>query len=384
MSRAATILIALAGCTLPNPAYDEPTAGSAGLDTGTSAAPTSATTGPPPTTGAASTGSSGPGAPTGEATTTAVAATSGTDTSTGPDATTGGSTDTGEAGTTGAPATCWDHAIDAWPPATKLGGFADVSPVDPEISADGLSLVYVAGTDANRQLFRSSRAARHDPFPNGKPIALWNDVAAGYPAFALGFEELLVAVDGEIRASKYKPGDVNDQYDDPLPLANVNTGYAESHPNGVLDGTRLLLQRDDGPPTAGLRSSYRFWEFRREPPVALGDYSAGVDVSPQVPPLQVVLCPALAPDGLDLFFTSTQAGAFDKESASDVMRVFHTRRADLDAAWEAPTPLLSIPSTGGVLCPSSVSADGCALTYVEFPYGMGDPPYALYLSERDP
>jgi len=40
---------------------------------------------------------------------------------------------------------------------------------------------------------------------------------------------------------------------------------------------------------------------------------------------------------------------------------------------------------GGVLCPTSITSDGCALTYVKFEYGGATTlPYTMYLLERTP
>jgi hypothetical protein len=382
MRSAACLALVLSACG-PNPAFDPnadgDASGSAGP--GSTSGPTEA---PPPGT---STGGSegtvagptddGATAPIDESTSSTIG-TSGTSGETG--TTTAAETDT----TTGAPASCWDQPIDSWPPAVKLSGFSDASPSDPELSPDGLDLVYIAGTAANRQPFRSSRAGPFMPFPNGAPIDLWGDAdfAPGYPTFTLGVDEVVVASDDQLYAAAFKAGNPNDQYGKLTLMDGVNTMFRESHPNGILAGTRLLFQREDGPPVADLMGSFRFYEARRAAPVALGAFGEVVDVSPAMPPLQLVLCPALAPTGLDLFFISTEEADIEFDSASEVMHIYHVRRADLDAAWGPSTRLDSIPSSGGVLCPSSVTADGCAFAYYEFQVADTDPPYAMFLAER--
>lgn len=292
----------------------------------------------------------------------------------------------GEGSTGGDAARCWDQGPDNWPDAAVvLDGFLDKDPADPELAPDGLSIVYVATME--RRPFRSSRAKKDDPFKNGAPIVLWSDqnFFTEYPTFDLDFGELVASSQGDLYVAKFKPGDVNSQYEQPVMLpGTANSGYEESHPNLTQDGTRLLFQRGDGPPLSDeLKYSWNFYEARRAAPVSpLDPFVDAVVVTPMVPTLGLALCPVMAPDGLHLLFSSTDAPLLDHDNAADVVSVYYTRRGDLSAPWEPAVKLTTIAPGGGVLCPSSVTADGCTLAFTKFPFSGANQQYTMYLLQR--
>jgi hypothetical protein len=287
----------------------------------------------------------------------------------------------------GDPASCWDQPPDNWPDeAMTLDAFMDSEPEDPELSPNGLAIVYVA--TGQRRPFRATRNALLEPFPNGAPFVLWSDpnFFAGYPTFDLDFAEIVLSSNGDLYAAKFKPGQPNSQYEPPeLIKGAANTEHDESHPNVTQDGARLLLQRSDGPALSeDLEFSWNFWELRRPTPASpLDAFEEPMMVTPHVPTLGLALCPVMSPDGLHLLFSSTDAPLLDREGAADLVSVYYTRRADLvGATWDPPVKITTIEPGGGVLCPSSVTADGCTLAYFKFPFSPTHMKYTMYLRQR--
>lgn len=373
-TRLSVLLLAACGT---NPAFDPP--GETALD-GSLSGPTSTGDGHEPP------GSSSGAGVTSEGLAETGASTTGSGGSSGEGTSGSGEETAGEGSTGGDAVQCWDQGPDNWPDAAVvLDGFADKDPVDPELAPDGLSIVYVATME--RRPFRSIRANNDDPFLNGVPIVLWSDpnFFTGYPTFDLDFGELVASSQGDLYVAKFKPGDANSQYEQPVMLpGTANSGFDESHPNLTQDGTRLLFQRGDGPPLSDeLKSSWNFYEARRTAPVSpLDPFVDPVVVTPMVPTLGLALCPVMAPDGLHLLFSSTDSPVLDHDNAADVVSVYYTRRGDLSAPWEPPVKLTTIEPGGGVLCPSSVTADGCTLAFIRFPFSRADQQYTMYLLQR--
>lgn len=304
--------------------------------------------------------------------------TSTADDSTGSDDSTGESTD---------PDACWDLPPASWQAElTVLEKFADLGPHDPWIAPDGLSLVYIANDDYRP--FRTTRASRLDPFLNGAPITLWgpNPPYPGYPRLSLADEELLTSYEGDLYFSVFKIGDPNDQYTVPALLPGpVNSNKPEEILTITADGTTLIVQRDETMPMQPFPFDRRFYQFTRVDPKPGDMFIEGQDVTPYVGPHGFALCPTLSPDGLRLLFASTDSIDFTEQNIADVVKIFSTTRATLTSGWDPPVRLDAIPPGGGVLCPTSITSDGCALTYVKFEYGGAtDLPYTMYLLERTP
>jgi hypothetical protein len=371
-------LVVLApACTVPNPNFDLPS-GLAGSD----GEPTSAAD---PTTGGVSTPQPG--------TTDEPAGT--TDPTTGPEPT--DPTDTkftttvsDDTGTTGDPvATCWDQGVQGWPLAgAALTEFADKDPRDPWLGPDGLRIYYIA--HATRRPFVSTRAKPGDPFPNGVQVGLWGqapDLLLSQAAATLDVAELYFGAFDDLYVATYKGGGNFDQYEVPVPVPGVNGPHADSHPRLTADGTLLLLQRSDGPPHAGVLAehTWRFWQYTRPEPTPGGGFAGGVDVTPPLGVVPLALCPALAPDGLHLFFTGTDVELLTLDNVHDATAIYYTRRPGVDAPWEPPQRISQFSGEGsGVMCPGGVSADGCALSYSRFEFGRTSAEHELFLAERTP
>lgn len=395
MGRALSLAsLSLVACTL-NPAFDvltdvDPgtsTDTTADTSTSTSTSPTTSdeTSPPPPTT------TDAPPVTTGTTTGTTTAA---LDTTTTPADTTDDTSTTDETDTesTDNDKQCWNQLNDTWSSANSvvLDQFEDDAPADPVLSADGLAIVYMATPD--RQPFRSTRGAFGDPFPNGMQISLWPgdaNLKFGYPRLSQANGEMLVSGGGDVYVAKFKDGDINKQYDDPVPLGSVNDVVHEESITTINEaGTILLVQRNDGPPIPpSFIKSYRFYQFRRTEPSPGKPFESGQNLTPSVAPHDLALCPTLSPDGLHLFFSSTTAPVLDSDNADEVVRIFHTSRITVDSGWSAPTELSGIQPAEHVLCPTSVTDNGCAMTYIEFAIDQDQDPAptpTMYLLERTP
>jgi hypothetical protein len=284
---------------------------------------------------------------------------------------------------------CWDDAPDSWTAAPiELDQFAESDAHDPVLSPDGLTLVYMAQTKGRP--FRSTRAAPGDPFPNGEQIALWSFIEADfspfYPRFAIDAHEMWMSYLGDIYLSKFVGGDTLNSYANPVQIsAPLSTTAEDSHPTLSADGSVLIVQRDDGPPIADLTKSWRFHQYTRPAPTIGGPFTDDAqDVTPQVGPVHLALCPALSPDARHLLFSATTSPTLSAANASQVVSIFQVTRDSPQDPWGPPTELTTISPGGGVLCPMSVTADGCAMTFIKFPYVRFDQAYAMFLVEREP
>lgn len=392
----------LAACTRPNPGFDGSSASTSHGDASTG------TTGalPLPTTSASTSGaasSTGPADPTqsidsdsagtsSSSTTHAVDDTSGSTTGTTHAATTGttADTDTGSSsGTdtdTGGESGCWAQGASGWPLAgAPLDMFADKAPADPFISPDGLQLYYVA-LDPRRP-FRSTRADLMSPFPNGKQLALWNNDTKwqpGYPNVVLAGQEMLLSNEGDVYSSKYDIG--KDQFGTPALLKGASMGGDEGVITATSDGATLIVTRRDGPVIMPLfpDNSFRFHQLTRNKIEPGGDFvDPNNDVTPIVAPLGVALCPAVSPDGLHLFFASTDQPVLDKGNVNDAVGIFYTSRPSREDKWDTATKIDIVHAGKGVTCPSSVTADGCQLAYLHFQFGA-EGNYMMNLAVRSP
>lgn len=317
-----------------------------------------------------------------------------------PDPTTGPGEDTGDpttttldpdTGTTVDPTApplveCWDQGPAGWPlMGPQISTLLDQSPAFPTLSPDGLTLHYIAG-DARRP-FRSVRAGLFDPFPSGSQIAVWDipGFVVSYPNVVLGGAELLISNDHDIYYA-LPSAEGPDEYDFPKILGEtVNTAdYNETVLTVTADARTLVVQRNDGPPIEPLPITWRFYQYER-PVVGPGApfYDTG-DVTPYVEPLGLAVCPALSPDGLHLLFTSTDDKQLDVEDLT-TLSIYYTRRPDRGAPWEAPQKIEGLHTGNSVPCASSLTADGCQLSYFSFLIGDDSgAPTTLYLAQRAP
>ena len=366
----ATAIVGVA-CT-PNPAFnlsDGPA--TTGLSTGPTGEPTTTT----PTTGPLTTATT-------ELATTELATTgpgTATDAGTSTDAST-----TADASTGGAQG-CWSQGPDGWPlSGAPLDEFMDLYPGDPFITPDGLRLYYIALKE--RRPFLSTRASRELPFGNGVQLAVWKNNPAyvpAYPAFVLAETEMLMSNFDDIAFSVFQGGNF-DKYTDPALIAGTNTGDQEQQVTATADGEVLIVARKDGPSIPPLfpKKSPRFHQFTRVDPKPGDAFSGDTDVSPQVGTLHLSICPVLSPDGLHLFFGSTEAAILDDNNVDMAVGIYYTTRDARDAPWGPATRIAIASGVDGATCPNSVTADGCELAYHTFRLKEGS--YQNFLATRAP
>jgi hypothetical protein len=375
--RTPLLLVLASGCTIPNPAFDLRPTESTGDGSTAGVRPTSG----PDSAGGSSTGDD---ATSTGAVGSTVEATSGAATTTGEATGDTGTSDDSGGVDTDAPVDCWAMGAANWPLAGIPLGFEDLDATDPVLSPDGLQVHYVA-TDERRP-FVSIRPTRLDKFPNGMQLAIWNNDPAykiGYPHVVLGGEEMLMINFGEVFYSVFQPMQ-SDKFSKPQALGGPNTALNEIQVTATADGALILVNREDGEPIPELlgRFSYRFHQFTRPMPTPGGAFVGDQDVTPVVEPLNLATCPALSPDGLRLFFASTDAATLDNSNVDEVVDIYYTERDDPFAAWAVPQKLAIDNNGNGISCPSSVTADGCELAYHQFHYQGGD--YKMFIATRTP
>ena len=364
-------------CTIPNPLFDPEGTGTSGLESTGSDAPT--------TTGAstAGEGSASTGAPTTSTSTGDSSGDSSGDASTAVSSATTGDT-TGDP-STGEPASCWPQKADGWPmDGEPLDDFADASPRDPFLTPDGLGLWYIAA-DPPRP-FLSTRASLGEPFPNGVQQAVWgNDPAIqpAYPTPMLGGTELLFVSADDVY-SAIATGDVPNKYALPVPLTPPSPGDSEGKVTATADSLTVIVTRRDGPPISPdfPAKSDRFYQYTRPQPQPGAAYAGGAAITPMVGTLGLAICPALAPDGLHLFFSSTESATLTKANAGDVIAIYYTSRPDINTPWEPPQAIAITHGGAEIVCPSSVTGDGCQLAFHRF--GLEPSTYSMYLAQRAP
>ncbi len=377
-------------CTIPNPAFDlastsgqsvsgsQSSGGEPTTMTPTSASevtsldPTVATTGGSTDHTTGMIGTTGMTGMTGMTSTTG---TTGTDSSTGD-------------GTTGEPANCWALDAGGWPlDGTPLNGFTAKNPRDPFITPDGLQLYYIANENPQRP-YLSTRVGPGGPFPDGTALAIFDNDPSFIPAHPTvvngGKELLFVSTDDVYSAAAIEgqPG----KFGEPVPLSPPGTGALESRITATADSKTLIVARRDGPKLLPFfpGNSDRFYQYQR---VGLAPGAAypgpGNDVSPKVGTLNLTICPTLSPDGLHLFFGSTEAAAIDEQSPGDAVAIYYSSRLDTGSAFVTAQPLAIKHSGPEVLCPSSVTADGCQLVYHRFK--TAEPlTYSMFIAVRAP
>ncbi|WP_143140653.1 hypothetical protein [Nannocystis exedens] len=344
----------VAGCLKPNPAYDsvETDGGTVGSTTTTTTSTTS--------TGVVPTSSTGTTEVTGTSAVTTSTATSGVL----PDMSSG-TTDT----TTGEPTSCWDLGIDNWDVSTLS---LDPPGSSPMLTPDAKTLHWRAFLGNEWHVIRSARDDPAVAFPAGMSIWPTSSYQADRPAFVAGTQELFFdSPGGDIYVL---PRD-GDGWGTPTAAGGAQAfgiGH-ESHPNPTADGAVLLFQRDDGLPFGQFQLGFNFYQITRDPQIhATFPDVPPVKVSPSDPGFGVLACPALAPDGLRLFF-----GAFDSDGGGQGnpndgrAGVWFAERDSLDGGWHTVVRSPSLRVAGFVTCPVAVSADGCQLTLQLFTIGPG-------------
>ncbi len=353
-----------AACLLDNPAFGS--GGATATEAGSGSAGET-------TTGAGSTGST----PT----------TSGS-TGDAPGAT--GSTDVGSTGqmssetggsTGGGSVDCWALGNDAWTvePVILKGDEAG----SPSLSPDGLSLYYRGKNNGEFAVFRSQRAGLADPFPVAGEL-FFSEVgliSLDYPRVHEGEDELFFA--------QGDPGDiyVAHKVADAWQASVIAGGFMlfgsdfESIPNITTGDDLLLFQRQDGPAVGVLTETWNFYQAQRSPGLATFPDVAPAKVTPSGSFVAPV-CPTLSPDGLHLFFAASDSEAQTKAELNDGrVGVWYGRRGDVgEASWMDIERSAVLRTPGVITCPTSVTADGCQMTTIQFV--LGDMTYNVQLARR--
>lgn len=346
----AATLVLTAACLTLNPAFEVSTTG-ATAGTASGAMTDGMTTGvetASPTTGSATT-----------------TPTTGAVTSTGAGSTTDMVSGTGGS-TTGDAMDCWDLGIDAW----TLGPI-DLKPAPgwPSMSPDARTVYYRALVDTEWVIFRTTRPTVDDPFdPNGAKFFPSSTYDAEYADFVDATQELFYTGNGgDIYVVKHD----GIGWGQPTVAGGVQAFgiETESHGNLTADGALLLFQRKDGPAWGQFDPTFNFYQITRDPQVhATFPDLAPLKVTPVDPGFGVLVCPAMAPDGLHLFFSGFDSAGGGLGDPNDGRGgVWYARRDAIgDATWQGLTRSEQLREPGFITCPVSISADGCHLTLMKF------------------
>lgn len=407
----AAVMLAICGCTRPNPAFDPDASASQASDSdamGSTSEPTSTTT---------------------DATdaTTEDPTSITSDTSAGPttedptdDPTTGPETDTDtdtETTDTGEPIEpdCWDADLHSWTITELPDGNLGINPADPWISPDGLELYYIAGPTGDqdppqvRRIFHSTRMSRDELFVNGSKLAEWPslNLRTAYPNSNVP-GELLLSLDYDLYMSVRQDNvwllpeildNLSTPWGDPNkpPYVPENIIAQESINRLTEDGSRLMFVRQDGAINPDLNSPVgQFYEALREPyPVAGTPFAAPTPtVLPQAlltPYPHPILCPALSPDGRFLLFSSPYPDEVPMapEQQYDILRTQVITRPDVDSPWSQEILQIdefSIPEWQ--VCPTSITRDGCEVVFGRFLMANSPNPdtnrFRIFIATREP
>jgi len=273
----------------------------------------------------------------------------------------------------------------------QLGAELGMGPGGPTISADGLSLYYMAG--APRRPHKALRAALDAPFTEGAPLIAWPELILpmDYPNLRYGETEVILAGRKDVDSDLYVAVKDGNGWSDPSPLGGpgINTPVEDSLPSLTEDGGRMIFERNDGPLDPLGQASWRFYEATRPagvPGAAFGPPELVVlpTISDDPDAVHVSICPTFSPDGEHLFFGSTYPVALDEANKVDAVQIYVTRRSSVGAPWEVPT-LAGVPGEAGrETCPSAVTADGCTLVFHRFSIVPRQQDYRIFLATRAP
>jgi hypothetical protein len=379
------LFLGLSACILDNPGFTTGLGGttSAGATTGSQ----STTTAEGTTTTTTTTGGESTSTTTDGETTSGVSSTTTTTTTTSTTTTTT---------TTGEPEDCWDLDPNSWVVEKIDDASLGQSPRSVRISADGLSVVYVAEVGGKPRPHRAERASLDEPFLVGAPLAEWGALATGvdHPAMRDDLDELFLSGVGMDANDIVVSVVIGDAWTIPTPLTGVASGEPERTPSLTENGARLVHSRLVGPPQPylGSPSTWRFYEAKR--PIGSAPGAGFQSFAPVVlagltdaPYAHVFECPAIAPDGLHLLFGSSCPEALDANNASDALRMYITERAGVNGPWAEPAEITTLRVATWQLCPQAITRDGCQMTFArfKFPQDPNEPdPVQPFLARRGP
>jgi hypothetical protein len=236
---------------------------------------------------------------------------------------------------------------------------------DPMLSANGLTLTYVALNSSGRlRAFQAMRASRADPFVGGTELGSWGSDPSLYAhAWVLGDELFLTdetppAVWNIVRSVRTMA-----TWAPPQPLLAGPANFADAA--ATEGGLALFFTSYDGAMTP-VGNALRLSRSARPTPADAFATPAPVAL-PGVDDADFVITPAPSPDGHHLFLASThETAVLDTMNICTAAKVYLTERATTAAPWG---PLVHIPALDGVVGNAGtdvVTADGCEVWFHEW------------------
>jgi formylglycine-generating enzyme required for sulfatase activity/serine/threonine protein kinase/Tol biopolymer transport system component len=251
-----------------------------------------------------------------------------------------------------------------WTEPVNLGANVNSEHLDgaPELSADGLTLIFVSdrpGGEGDLDLWMSTRDSVDAPWSTAVNLGPTVNGTNGDAGPSLATDGLTL-----IYASSGRPGGQghwdlwrctrpsrNDSWSEPVNLGyELNTRTAERDPALSADGLTLLFSASSaGEPSADLAISRR--ASRQDA------WSRPIRLSPEINSESADVGPTLSADGLTLIFASTRPGGF---GAADL---WLSSRTSPTEAWSKPINLGAIVNQRGHDTRPTLSADGRTLIF---------------------
>ena len=147
---------------------------------------------------------------------------------------------------------------------------------------------------------------------------------------------------------------VEDDWDAPVPLANVNSWADESCPSLSADGRFLFFSSFLGTPRPGGRGQNDIWVSTRAS--TFDPWGQPENLGPPVNTWSSDVCPFIWGDGCILLFSSDRAGG------SGTWDLWMTTRETTNEEWDTPAPLENVNNNGPELFPT-VSPNGLILLF---------------------
>lgn len=282
---------------------------------------------------------------------------------------------------------CWGEAADfVFGPATNLGPNVNMGPTvnheysdgAPCISADGLSLYFGSerwGGTGSSDLWVSRRASTDEPW--SKPMNLGQVVnSTAWDSWPNISADGLTLIFVSYRSGNYdlwitKRATTDDDWSQPTIVGfPVNTSSSELGHYISADGLSLYFSSN----RSGGYGNQDLWVSTRSSPIS--SWQSPNNLGGSINSSSDDGGPSLSPDGLTLYFQSNRY-----TSTASGYNVWMTTRSDTNSPWGTPVPLGTTVNTKyGENCPS-ISTDGLSLYFCSDRIGMGD--YDLYVATRD-
>lgn len=280
----------------------------------------------------------------------------------------------GQAGGGGSlPRSCWEDDVTSWDAVEPF----DMSTLgenarDPMLSPDGLSLYYAARTNATAptRVFHTTRSDLASDFTAGDQTASWTGFQPiGHP-WVSGTQLALTLDDGNGNfqlAMSIHDGQTWSFPAELGPLVNDPGAFANSNATLTADAKRMIFARNAG----GL--DHELYEAARPDGVPLEPFGNLAPVA--IPGLETddaVICPALSPDGLHLFFSTTFPTDITGGIPDGALTVWHTERPDRDSPWAIPTHIGAFDDPVDLTCMHAIRGDGCEIWIERFQLGQSE------------